>query len=626
MQPIARASFFAIVVLCGVAGRLAATQQAAQLLPPETKGYVSIEHMDQFLEAWNKTQLSGLLHDRQLQVFVEDVAARIRQNFSQTYTQLAVDWQVIRQLAAGQVAAAVLEPDGENSHAVVVLIDVGDGRNVPQVQAQIDQHWKLHRATVAKQHLQQTDVTVYAIPVVDAHRSARHAYYAVAGGKWIATDNQQVLQGILDRIQNPGRPSLADRPAYRATQHDTALQNGTINPHVRWYVEPFGYARIVRATTRRERQRGTDMLRILQQQGFDVIEAVGGQLAFSVGDFQLLHRTLVYAPGERRLAARMLNFPNGPALQPADWIPGDVANYLAMRWDMPGAFESIKTLVDALTGDGFFDEFLANLEQDPKGPQVNLRDGLVRHLGQHIVFLSDCTHPITPESERFAVAIEITNTQAVAATVERMLRQDRAATRHELAGHVVWEIKGDETEQEITLTVEVDTAPGFGFGAKRQETVQEEVPSLPSTAVAVADGWLWFSSHREYLTELLQRKSGPSLAEQADYRRVDDALNQLGAGTECLRLFSRSDETYHATYELIRQGRMPESESLLGKWLNYAKSNPLQPRRSQELNGSTLPPFEHIRRYFGPAGLYSCQHERGWTITGCLLEKKADEP
>ena len=72
-----------------------------------------------------------------------------------------------------------------------------------------------------------------------------------------------------------------------------------------------------------------------------------------------------------------------------------------------------------------------------------------------------------------------------------------------------------------------------------------------------------------------------------------------------MRSFSRTDEEYRPTYELIRQGKMPESESLLGKLLNRL----LGPEdedvlREQQIDGSQLPDFEAVRRYLGPAGLF----------------------
>jgi hypothetical protein len=597
-----------------------ASRPAEELLPPDTKGYVAVSDLEKFTQAWNQTQLGALLRDPQLRPFAEQVWQQLRDNVSETYRQLAVDWDVIQKLTAGQVAAAVLEPAGENSHAVVVILDVTPAREtLHQVQTTIDGYWKQKRATVTQRTIASVPVTVYSIPVADSHRTHKQAFYAVAAGKWIATDDENVLRHILQRIEDPSVPALANNPAYRATQQETVLENGTVSPHVRWYIEPFGYARIVRATSRMERQRGTDILKILQAQGFDVIEAVGGQIALAVGDYQVLHRTLVYAPGERRLAARLLDFPNGPALNPPDWIPGNVANYVAFRWDMQGAFESVKTLVDALTSEGFFEEFLTNLEQDPRGPQVNLRRDLVQHLGRHVLVVTDCTQPIGPRSERFAVAIEVTDNQVVARTVEQMLRNDRTATRHDVRGLVVWEVSAEEPEEDVTLTLEVDTTPGFGFGTPRHEVVKEEVPTLPNTAIAVGRGYVWFSSHREYLEELLAGTDQSALGTQDDYRSVATALEKLGAGQECLRVFSRSDETYRATYELMRQGRLADSQSLLIQWFNQLNSGAAG-QRQQAQDGSALPPYDYVRRYLGPAGAYSSQHSNGWTITGCLLK------
>ena len=47
-----------------------------------------------------------------------------------------------------------------------------------------------------------------------------------------------------------------------------------------------------------------------------------------------------------------------------------------------------------------------------------------------------------------------------------------------------------------------------------------------------------------------------------------DELRQVGDSEISFRFFSRTDEEYRPTYELIRQGRMPEAESLFGKLLN----------------------------------------------------------
>ena len=102
------------------------------------------------------------------------------------------------------------------------------------------------------------------------------------------------------------------------------------------------------------------------------------------------------------------------------------------------------------------------------------------------------------------------------------------------------------------------------------------------------------------------------------------ALDKLGAGNDCVRLFSRTDEAYRATYELVRQGKMPEAETLFGKLLNRL----FEPEeegvvREQYIDGSKLPEYDAARRYLGPAGFFVRSEDNGWSITGCLMNKQA---
>jgi hypothetical protein len=89
--------------------------------------------------------------------------------------------------------------------------------------------------------------------------------------------------------------------------------------------------------------------------------------------------------------------------------------------------------------------------------------------------------------------------------------------------------------------------------------------------------------------------------------------------------FSRTDEEYRPVYELFRAGRMPESETMFGKLLNVLLGDtragvPRTPR----LDGSKLPDFEAVRRYFGPAGVTIATEPEGWFLTGFTLNKQSE--
>src|SRR5438132_6639722 len=136
---------------------------------------------------------------------------------------------------------------------------------------------------------------------------------------------------MVHRLDGKATDSLASVVAFtESLKHCTAASNG-VRHHVRWFIEPFGYAEASRAAQGGKKKRGTDLLKILQGQGFTAIQGVGGHVFFATdaGGLvkndrpEILHRTYVYAPPVPRsagdetkdkysLAMRMLDFPNSP--------------------------------------------------------------------------------------------------------------------------------------------------------------------------------------------------------------------------------------------------------------------------------------------------------------------------
>ena len=72
---------------------------------------------------------------------------------------------------------------------------------------------------------------------------------------------------------------------------------------------------------------------------------------------------------------------------------------------------------------------------------------------------------------------------------------------------------------------------------------------------------------------------------------------------------------------------MPQAETLVGKALNKLLAPDEEGTvREQEIDGSKLPDYQAVRRYLGPAGMYVRTEKDGWSITGCLLSKEAEQP
>jgi hypothetical protein len=72
---------------------------------------------------------------------------------------------------------------------------------------------------------------------------------------------------------------------------------------------------------------------------------------------------------------------------------------------------------------------------------------------------------------------------------------------------------------------------------------------------------------------------------------------------------------------------MPEAKSILGKLLNRILTTEKEQRdgilRKQQIDGSSLPNFEAVRRYLGPHGGVVRSEKEGWIMTGVVLNKEA---
>lgn len=145
---------------------------------------------------------------------------------------------------------------------------------------------------------------------------------------------------------------------------------------------------------------------------------------------------------------------------------------------------------------------------------------------------------------------------------------------------------------------------------------------MPHAAATVIEGNLFVASHLDFLLKVLRSKD--PLGKDVDYQLVSETINQMNPQEKCARIFSRTDEEYRPTYELVRQNKMPESESLLGQLLNMLFGEGKKGAvRHQKIDGSKLPDYEVVRHYLNPAGMQVTAEKDGWFLKGFTLNMEA---
>ena len=605
------------------------------LLPSTTKGVVLIHNVDALATAFDKTQLGQLLNVTLMQPFIEDFKKQMKSKMHDSRGELGISWDDLEDISSGEVAIGRAVP-GPGKSATIVLADVtGNLEKTQQLLEKISAALIKKKATKSAEKIEGVDVTAFEIPPTTKIRHTRHLYYAVKDNLLVIAGDKGVMAGVLRRQAGKDEAdSLAKAPAFRASIDRAARDAGDVVAHLRFFVEPIAYLQAVRDAKGGKKKRGTDMLKIARTQGFDAIKGVAGVVNFSLGKYEVLYRVSIYAPPikdakEDRylLAMRMLSFLNAANLDPPAWVHTELATFTRLKLDIFKTFEASKTLVDAIADGEVFDEVLKSIKTAPDGPKVDIRNDVVKKLGTDVIVLSDYELPITVHSERLLFAIATTDPEALAKTVAKYSQADTQAHRREFKvgdkTHIIWEMVEEEPEDTAAPVVDLGGIPGLP-GIDEDEDEEEE-PLMPNKAVTVAYGHLMIASHIEFLHKVLENADKRArLSDAVDFKLVASEMERLGGTHNFLRSFSRTDEEYRPTYELIKQGKMPQSKTMLGMILNKWLGGDLEKGelRVQQIDGSKLPDYEVCRRYLGPAGTFGIAEDDGWFIGGFVLSKE----
>jgi len=639
----------AAVATVASAGGFAASET---IFPTTTRAWISISDFRGLQERFQKSPYGQLVSDPAMKTFVEHLREQVSKNGKQRLAKLGLTLEDLEKVPGGELAAAAVEVEGGRLATIMLVDTTGHEADASAVVERITGRLleqKAAKITVAGAPPQ---LTVYELPPDpndvrgDVPGKQRRVAFAVAPQALIVGDDAVQVGQALSVLAKGREDSLATVESYKAIVEQCAGSVPATAAPIRWFVDPLKFAAAYQATNPpREKKKGPDYVAILGRQGFDAIKGAGGLLVLNEGPHSLRHHTLIHAPPlpgrdpesvERfDLAARMLRFPNAAGVAPAAWVPRDVGGWAALQWDVQTAFGSAESLVDDIVGDkGVFDDVIASLKEDPDGPQVDVEKDLVACLGKRASVITDHVEPVTTDCERIVIALETIDEPRVAATIAKVMEADSDMRKIELAGHVAWELI-DHSMEIPKLEVETpggavdhaDHDSGDEAHRRRQRLREKDGRLLPHSTVTVAKGHLLIASHRDILERVLTAEGGPnSLASATDFAAIQTELGRFVAAATAARGFGREEEAIRPTYELLRQGDMPKSKSLFGQLLNDMLGDGKPGTvRAQKIDGSTLPEFEVVRRYFGTTGLAMETKSQGWYVVGLVLPRSSDQ-
>lgn len=615
------------------------------IFPATTRAWLSVPDPQGLRERFDRSEYGQLISDPSMEAFVTSFKEQISTNGKQRLAKLGLTLEDLADVVGGEIAAAAIEPQPGRLTMVLLVDTTGHEQAARKLVDTIGSRLVERKAKKITMADAPAELTVYELPPAEDERKQtaprdRRVAFALSGSALVVGDDAlQVGQSVAVLAQ--GRAdSLATVESFKVIMGRCGGQLAATAAPLRWFIDPLAFASAWQQTNPPlEKKKGPDYVAILGRQGFDAVKAAGGAVAFSEGPYAIRHHSMIFAPplpgrdpaGPDRfdLAARMLRFPSAGDVEPPAWVPGDVSGWTALQWDVQTAFTAAEPLVDDIVGDkGVYDDVVASLKEDPDGPQIDVEKDLVGCLGTRVSLITDHVEPIGPDAERLVIAMEAADEARVAATIAKVMDADGDMQRIELGGHPAWELI-DRSHAIPQLEVEtpggaISHADDEDEGARRRQRLREkEEKLLPHSTVAVAHGHLLIASHRDILERVLTAEVGEgTLTTNSDYKAMMVELAKFAPGEASARSFGREDETIRPAYELLRSGAMPKSKSVFGQILNGILGDGKPGSvREQKINGSSLPEFAEVQKYFGTVGTVFETLPEGWLLTGVSLPR-----
>ena len=648
LRPFAVALGLHASLAAGAATLAAAFPRSEMIFPDTTRAWISISDFRGLQERFDRSPYGQLIADPAMKTFMDHLREQISKNGKQRLAKLGLTLEDLEKVPGGELAAAAIEAEPGRLATVLMVDTTGHEDDAKAVVERIGARLLEQKATKVTVPSAPPQLTVYELPAdpndvrSEGPARRRRVAFALAPQALIVGDDALQVGQAFAVLAQGRKDNLATVESFKAVIEPCASQVPATSAPIRWFVDPLKFATAYQASNPpREKRKGPDYVAILGRQGFDAVKAAGGVLVLSEGSHSLRHHSMIYAPPlpgrdpdsvERfDLAARMLRFPNAAAMGPPAWVPRDVAGWAAMQWDVQAAFHSAESLVDDIVGDkGVFDDVIASLKEDPDGPQIDVEQDLVACLGKRLTLITDHVDPIGTDSERLVIAMEVADEAKVAATVAKVMDADSDMQKIDINGQAAWELIDHsmaipklEVETPGGAVTHADHDPGDEAHRRRQRLREKDGKLLPHSTVTVAKGHLLIASHRDILERVLAaEEDSAALAAAPDYAVIQTELGTFVSGPSAARGFGREDETIRPMYELLRQGAMPKSKSLTAQLLNDLLGDGKPGSvREQRIDGSTLPDFETVRRYFGTSGLVMETRSQGWYVVGVTLPR-----
>lgn len=601
---------------------------AMKLFPEETVIFVRMKDAHESGEKFQQTSLGRMLHDPQLQPFVESLYGKAGDLYAEhAEGKVGIGWEDLKKLPKGEVAFGVVARD-HHRPALVLLIDQGDEVSVADklVDRALDLAEK-KGGEFSTEKIGDVQITV----VRDPDRKGRMFGLFERDNTIVVATDPHVLKNVLWHWDHageatPSAAATAEKPAATAaTKSDapagedskdkpkeeefvpsrTLAENARFAtiikqcrrkqdppPHLIFFADPISLARNIG----RESGGMQMALAMMPMLGIDGLSALGGAATYATNEYDDLVQGHILLENPRSGILQLPAFEAGDTA-PQVFVPKAVESYIAWNLNLRTTYGRVITLVDRFSGKGVVDKFVKEHISDKLG--IDLPQQVIDNLKGRYSWMIGYDRPSHLAGRQHVVAAELKDEKAAAETLKTVIAKYPELFEETHFGNV--------TYQRIILKP---------FNDKPED----ERPINPF--VAITDGYVFIGTSHQQFERCITARDGTvdRLVDSDDYKRTSAVIGRETAGTTPV-MFSmgRFEESVRQWYDLLTS---PKTREKIDE--NKAK-NPILAALAETLDKNQLPPFDVLMPYFAPGGGILYDTDNGYHGISFTLRNTAEK-
>jgi hypothetical protein len=290
----------------------------------------------------------------------------------------------------------------------------------------------------------------------------------------------------------------------------------------------------------------------------------------------------------------MVAFGSGD-LTPESWVPGDVASYTSLQWNVDETYEELERLYDIFRGPGAWQsERVGRLAQRVG---INLEEEILAALQGRVTLITWMEKPARLNSQCTLVGLQLKDAAAFQATLQRAIEQFSSRTEKCTTGAVTY--------------YKIQIGRGNGNGEP-----DVELTRIPQPCLGIVGDFLLLTDSEKLFQEVVRTKSEAALAGALDFKLIHSKIRrQAGDQQASMLVFQRPEESFRQLYELANQPALRDRMHQL--------DHPVARALVTALQEHPLPPFSVLAQYLAPSGALLVQDETGLHYTQFSLRRES---